>query len=80
MDAENAATKSRFENGAFIRKEKRLSDSEVIKYVVLPGELGDVTDTRCLIYTNSEFKQAAFICPDVKQSDLEEIDPRGEVD
>lgn len=62
----------RFAEWAYIAKTKDIAPGERIKLVVIPDSSGiDFLDTKCLIYTNSEFKTSSMLCPDAKSSDLE---------
>ena len=63
----------RYKNWAFIEKTKELSESEMLKQIVIPSEYGKEMDKRCLIYQNTKSNQATFICPDVSQEDLAPI-------
>lgn len=56
------AEKTRIEQWAYIAKEKQVSATEHIKLLVIPTELGEFFDTKCLIYTNSEYKQSHMSC------------------
>lgn len=66
-----AAAKHRFEQWAYVAKEKQISPGETIKLVIIPDPLGfDILDTKCLIYTNAEYKQSSMICPNADQESL----------
>lgn len=68
-----AADKERFEKGAYIAKEKQLSPTESLRLVIIPGKIGgDLFDTKCLIYTNTQYKTAQMQCPDTTNQDFEE--------
>lgn len=54
----------RFNDWAYVAKEKEISPGERIKLVIVPHPWGDFFDTKCLIYTNEEFRQSSMICPD----------------
>lgn len=62
----------RFNEWAYIAKDKEISPSERIKLVIVPHPWGDFFDTKCLIYTNVEFKQSSMICPDATRDNLKE--------
>ncbi|MFZ3018595.1 MAG: hypothetical protein WA056_09095 [Gallionella sp.] len=66
-----AAAKTRFEQWAYVAKEKQIGPGETIKLVIIPDPQGiDFFDTKCLIYTNAEFKQSSMICPDADKESL----------
>ncbi len=66
-----AAAKLRFEQWAYVAKEKQIAPGETIKLVVIPDPRGfDLLDTKCLIYTNAEYKQSSMICPDADKESL----------
>jgi len=66
-----AAAKTRFEQWAYVAKEKQIAPGETIKLVIIPDPLGlDILDTKCLIYTNAEYKQSSMICPNADQDSL----------
>lgn len=66
-----AEASQRFIEWARIAKEKEIATGETIKLVVIPSPLGhELSDTKCLIYTNRELKTSSMICPDANQDDL----------
>ena len=66
-----AAAKLRFEQWAYVVKEKQIAPGETIKLVIIPDSQGfDFQDTKCLIYTNAEYKQSSMICPDADKESL----------
>jgi hypothetical protein len=67
-----AADSKRFEQWAYIAKEKEIAPGETIKLAVIPSATGiDFLDTKCLIYTHREFKTSSMICPDARQGDID---------
>ncbi len=59
----------RFKDWAYVAREKEISPGETIKLVIVPHPWGgEFMDTKCLIYTNQEFKQASMICPDADRN------------
>lgn len=64
-------TDQRVREGPYIASTTPLSASEELSIVVVPSRLHEVFDTQCLIYRNRELQQVVFICPDVRQDDLE---------
>ena len=65
--------KARFNQWAYIAKEKQIAPSETIKLVIIPDPLGlEILDTKCLIYTNSEYKQSNMVCPNATQESIKE--------
>lgn len=68
---EEAKNTQRFKEWAYITKEKEIRPGETVKLVIIPHPLGyEFKDTKCLVYTHQEFKQASMICPDAKQYDI----------
>lgn len=68
-----AAAQHRFAQWAYVAKEKEVAPGETIKLVVIPGQLDiSLLDTKCVIYTNREFKTSSMICPDANRNDLVE--------
>lgn len=67
--------KARFNQWAYIAKEKQIAPGETLKLVIIPDPLGfEILDTKCLIYTNSEYKQASMICPNATQESIKEVE------
>lgn len=64
------ADSRRMHEWTFIAKEKQITPTETVKLVVIPGEYGEDSDVKCLIYTNQDFKQSTFICPGASQDDV----------
>ena len=65
------AAKTRFEQWAYVAKEKQITPGETIRLVIIPDPHGfDLFDTKCLIYTNVEYKQSNMICPDADKENL----------
>lgn len=70
-----AAAKHRFEQWAYVAKEKQIAPGETIKLVIIPDPQGfDFFDTKCLIYTHAEYKQSSMICPDADKENLKGSD------
>lgn len=70
-----ADASQRFADWAYVAKAKDIAPGERIKLVVIPSPSGiEFLDTKCLIYTNSEFKTSSMHCPDAKSSDLEVVE------
>lgn len=62
----------RFKDWAYIAKEKELRPGETVKLVIIPHPWGgEFMDTKCLIYTHNEYKQASMICPDADRHNIE---------
>jgi len=60
-EAEAAA---RFNKWAYVEKEKEISPGETLRLVRIPSKDGfEYADTKCLVYTSSEFKSVFFSCP-----------------
>lgn len=65
------AAKERFEKWAYIAKVKQITPSETITLVVIPDPMGlDMLETKCLIYSNAEYKQSNMICPDADKESI----------
>lgn len=63
----------RFKDWAYVAKEKEISPNETVKLIIIPSPYGiPVMDTKCLIYTNQEFKTSSMICPNAEQNNIEE--------
>lgn len=58
--------------GAYMTSEKEIAPGQFIGIVAIPHSSGiDFLDTKCIVYTHAEFKQANMVCPDAKQDDIE---------
>lgn len=67
--------KARFNQWAYVAKEKQIAPGETLKLVIIPDPLGfEILDTKCLIYTNSEYKQSSMICPNATQESIKEVE------
>lgn len=62
----------RLEDWAYVAKKKEVAPGETVKLVVIPSSIADALDTKCLIYTNQEFRQSSIICPDAKADFIED--------
>lgn len=72
-----AAALERKARGSYVEREQELAPGQKIRLVVIPHSSGiDLLDTKCLVYTNTEFRQANMVCPDAKQTDIEVDDTR----
>lgn len=60
----------RFQEWAYIAKDKEISPGEHLKLVVVPSPWGENFDTKCLVYTNHDFRQSSIICPDADRDFL----------
>lgn len=63
-----AVAEKRMEAWAYVKKEKVISPTETLKLIGFPSDSKysadhPRNDTYCLIYTNSEYKTAHFVCP-----------------
>lgn len=68
-----AAAKERFENGPYIANMKEISPTETLQIVIIPGKIGgSLTDSKCFIYKNTQYKTAQMQCPDTASSDIYE--------
>ena len=54
------AEAQRYQEWAYVDKQKEIAPGESIKKVILPGRSG--IDTKCLVYTNKELNQATMQC------------------
>lgn len=71
--ATTAAATDRFNAWAYIAKSKEIAPGETVRLVVIPSPLGlDVTDTKCIVYTNDTLKTSSMVCPDASALDLAE--------
>jgi hypothetical protein len=70
---EESADIKRMHEWAYISKEKQITPEESLKLIILPGEFGDISDMKCLVYTNRELRQSTFTCPGASQDDV--VDP-----
>lgn len=72
-EQQRAADANRLNSWAYIAKEKQISADETVRLLVIPNSLNiDILDTKCLIYTNQAFKTSQIICPEARQTDIEE--------
>lgn len=70
-DAEmQQAEKVRIAQWAYIAKEKQVTPTETLKLVVIPTEFGELLNTKCLIYTNSEYKQSNMVCGEIEKFNI----------
>jgi len=64
--------KARFERWAYVAKAKDIGPGETIRLVIIPHPSGiDFLDTKCLIYTHTEYRSSSMQCPGAKQEDIE---------
>lgn len=74
--ARATATSARFATGPYVAHEREIAPGQILRTVVIPHSSGlDVFDTKCFLFTNQEFKQASFTCPEAKQADIEVSQP-----
>lgn len=67
--------KARYNQWAYVAKEKQIAAGETLKLVIIPNSLGfEILDTNCLIYTNAEYKQSTMICPGATQEDIKQVE------
>lgn len=66
------ADTKRFLEWAYVAKDKEIKPGERIRLVIVPSPWGEYFDTKCLIYTNDEFKQSSMICPDADKDYIKE--------
>ena len=72
--ASKAEASRRFKEWAYIAKEKQIAPGETVKLVIIPDSTGyKLLDTKCLVYTNQEFKTSSMICPEVNNIDADNI-------
>ena len=72
-EQEKLEAKLRFEKWAYIAKEKQISASETVRLLIIPETTGiDLFDTKCLIYSNAEYKTSQMICPDADKDMIKE--------
>lgn len=65
--------KARFEQWAYVAKQKNISSTETVRLLIIPDPEGlEFMDTKCLIYTHQEFKQSTMICPDADKDAIAE--------
>lgn len=67
-----AESSQRFQQWAYIAKEKEVAPGETVKLVIIPHPVSDMLDTKCLIYTHRELKTSSMICPDATKEFIEE--------
>jgi hypothetical protein len=63
---------NRFQEWAYVAKDKEIKPGERLKLVIVPSPWGEYFDTKCLIYTNNELKQSSMICPDANKDFIKE--------
>lgn len=67
-----AADLNRQQQGARLIVATEFAPGQVISTVVIPGKYGvDIFDTKCIVYTHTEFKQSNMVCPGATQGDLD---------
>lgn len=71
-EAHRVESSQRFQQWAYIAKEKEVAPGETVKLVIVPNPYGESLDTKCLIYTHHEFKTSSMICPDAVRDFIEE--------
>ena len=65
--------KQRFDEWAYVAKEKQIAPGETVRLIIIPDPMGfDFMDTKCLIYTHREFRQSSMICPDATKENIAE--------
>ncbi len=70
---QHSESSQRFKDWAYVAKEKQITPGETIKLVIIPSSFGhEILDTKCLIYTNAEFKTSSMICPYANKNDIQE--------
>ena len=62
MEQESARSRARFEEGAFVKSSKQLSDHEVLQVIVIPESYVEELDTRCVVYQNLESRTSTMDC------------------
>lgn len=68
-----AAAQHRFEQWAYIAKEKQIAPGETVRLLIIPDPNGiDFFDTKCLIYANQDYRQSSMICPNADSMNLKE--------
>ena len=68
-----AAAQHRFEQWAYVAKEKQIAPGETVKLLIIPDPEGiDFLDTKCLIYTHQDYRQSNMICPNTDSMNLKE--------
>jgi hypothetical protein len=72
INSANEAELKRFQEWAYVAKDKEIKPGERLKLVIVPSPWGDYFDTKCLIYTNDELKQSSMICPDANKDFIKE--------
>jgi len=63
-------TDQRVNRGPHILQVKEISETEIVRVLVIPHPLGEIFDTTCVIYTHQDFKTATIICPDADRMNL----------
>ncbi len=67
-----AGQSQRFQQWAYVAKEKEIAPGETVKLVIVPSPYDEALDTKCLIYTHREFRTSSMICPDASREFIEE--------
>jgi len=68
-----AAAQHRFEQWAYIAKEKQIAPGETVKLLIIPDPTGiDFLDTKCLVYTHQDYRQSNMICPNADSLSLKD--------
>lgn len=69
LEQENAKNKARFERGAYIASESKLSEYETTKTIIYPGKnrewYDEMFDSTCLIYINTITNKTNMNCTGV---------------
>jgi hypothetical protein len=65
VELDLARAKARFENGAFIQRSKRISDTEELQIIVVPEGYTEELDTRCIVYRNLQSGTSSISCTGV---------------
>lgn len=64
---EQSQLKTRFEKGAYVANQSKLSEYEVAKTIIYPsksmlGDYDEMYDTSCIVYINTQLNQAKMKC------------------
>ena len=68
------AALERAKAGPYIASTKQISDSETLSTVIVPSTIGTMLDKHCFIYTNREYRQVRFTCPEGAPLDVGSIE------
>ena len=72
---QKAEASQRFNDWAYVAKEKEVAAGETIKLVIVPSRSGmPYLDAKCLIYTHREFKASSMHCLGETQGLLQEME------